>query len=93
VAAVVARVLGRGTRGALAFTSGIALGDVVWLTFAITGLAVVAQTFQGVFLAVKYVGAAYLLWLAWKLWTAPARPAEVAAIAATPRARGRAGCS
>jgi threonine/homoserine/homoserine lactone efflux protein len=81
VAAVVARVLGRGTRGALAFTSGIALGDVVWLTFAITGLAVVAQTFQGVFLAVKYVGAAYLLWLAWKLWTAPARPAEVAAIA------------
>lgn len=79
-AAVVARVLGRGTRGALAFTSGIAIGDVVWLTFAITGLAVVAQTFQGVFLAVKYVGAAYLLWLAWKLWTSPVRAEEVEAV-------------
>ena len=80
VAAIVARVLGRGTRGALAFTSGIALGDVVWLTFAITGLTVVAQTFQGVFLAIKYVGAAYLLWLAWRLWTAPVHAGEVEAV-------------
>ncbi|KAB2914868.1 MAG: LysE family translocator [Hyphomicrobiaceae bacterium] len=71
IAAIVARVLGRGMHGALAFTAGIALGDVVWLTIAILGLAVVAQTFHGVFLAIKYAGVAYLLYLAWKLWTAP----------------------
>ena len=72
IAAIVARVLGRGMHGAIAFTAGIALGDVVWLTAAILGLAMVAQVFQGVFLAIKYAGAAYLLYLAWKLWTAPA---------------------
>jgi threonine/homoserine/homoserine lactone efflux protein len=72
IAAIVARVLGRGMPGAIAFTAGIMLGEIVWLSVAILGLAVVAQTFQGVFLAIKYAGAAYLLYLAWKLWTAPA---------------------
>lgn len=71
IAAIVARVLGRGTRGALAFTAGVALGDVVWLTVAILGLSALAQAFHGVFEVVKYAGAAYLLYLAWKLWTAP----------------------
>ncbi len=47
------------------------MGDIVWLTIAVTGLAALATTFHGVFLVVKYVGAAYLLYLAWKLWTAP----------------------
>jgi threonine/homoserine/homoserine lactone efflux protein len=77
IAAVVARVLGRGVPGGIAFAAGTALGDVVWLTFAILGLAVVAQAFQGVFLAIKYAGAAYLLYLAWKLWTTPARAQDV----------------
>ena len=39
IAAIVARVLGRGMRGAVAFTAGVALGDVVWLTIAVFGLA------------------------------------------------------
>jgi threonine/homoserine/homoserine lactone efflux protein len=71
IAAIVARVLGRGTKGAVAFSAGVAIGDVVWLTFAIVGLAALAQAFHGVFLAVKYAGAAYLLYLAYKIWTAP----------------------
>ena len=79
IAAIVARVLGRGMHGAVAFTAGVALGDVVWLTAAILGLAVVAQTFHGVFLVIKYAGVAYLLYLAWKLWTAPVQPRDVAA--------------
>jgi threonine/homoserine/homoserine lactone efflux protein len=72
IAAIVARVLGHGSRGAAAFTAGIALGDVVWLSFAVLGLAALAQTLAWVFLALKYAGACYLLYLAWKLWTAPA---------------------
>jgi threonine/homoserine/homoserine lactone efflux protein len=77
IAAIVARVLGRGMNGAVAFTAGVALGDVVWLTFAVLGLAVIAQTFQVVFLVIKYAGAAYLLYLAWKLWTAPVSAGDV----------------
>jgi threonine/homoserine/homoserine lactone efflux protein len=79
IAAIVARVLGRGPKGAVAFSVGVALGDVVWLSFAILGLAALAQTFHGVFLVVKYLGAAYLLYIAYKLWTAPAATQEVAA--------------
>ena len=79
IAAIVARVLGRGPKGAVAFSIGVALGDVVWLSFAILGLAALAQTFHGVFLVIKYLGAAYLLYIAYKLWTAPATAREVAA--------------
>jgi threonine/homoserine/homoserine lactone efflux protein len=79
IAAIVARVLGRGTQGAAAFGAGLAIGDVVWLTFAIAGLAALAQAFHGVFVVVKYAGAAYLLYIAYRLWTAPAAPQEVAA--------------
>src|SRR5258708_7854858 len=56
IAAVVARVLGRGAGGAIAFTSGVAIGDLVWLTLAILGLAVLAQSFHAVFVAIKYAG-------------------------------------
>jgi len=72
VAAIVARVLARGRQGAVAFCLGVALGDVIWLGFAVAGLAVLAKSFAMVFLAVKYAGAAYLVYLAWKMWTAPA---------------------
>jgi threonine/homoserine/homoserine lactone efflux protein len=79
IAAIVARVLGRGLPGAAAFTAGVAVGDVVWLSLAVAGLAVLAQSFHGVFLAVKWAGVAYLLYLAWCMWTAPASPMAIAA--------------
>jgi threonine/homoserine/homoserine lactone efflux protein len=80
IAAIVARVLGRGTQGAVAFSAGLAIGDVIWLTFTIVGLATLAQTFHEVFVAVKYIGAAYLLYLAYRLWTAPAEARDVTAL-------------
>ena len=79
IAAIVARVLGRGPKGAVAFSIGVALGDVVWLSFAILGLAALAQAFHGVFLVVKYLGAAYLLYIAYKIWTAPAVAQDIEA--------------
>jgi threonine/homoserine/homoserine lactone efflux protein len=77
IAAIVARVLGRGPKEAVAFSIGVALGDVVWLTFAILGLAALAQAFHEVFLVIKYAGAAYLLYIAYKIWTAPAVAKDV----------------
>jgi threonine/homoserine/homoserine lactone efflux protein len=77
IAAIVARVLGRGPKEAVAFSIGVALGDVVWLTFAILGLAALAQAFHEVFLVIKYAGAAYLLYIAYTIWTAPAVAKDV----------------
>jgi threonine/homoserine/homoserine lactone efflux protein len=79
IAAIVARVLGRGREGAIAFVAGMAIGDVVWLSLAILGLAVLAQSFHEVFALIRYAGAAYLLYIAVKMWTAPAKAQEVEA--------------
>lgn len=71
VTALVARVLARGTQGAPSFIAGFVVGSLVWFAVAATGLAVLAATFATLFLAIRYAGAAYLLFLAWKLWSAP----------------------
>jgi len=81
VAAVVARVLSRGLRGAPAFIGGFLVGDLVWFALAATALHALAQTFAVVFLVIRYAGAAYLLYLAWRLWTAPAEAGDAAPIA------------
>ena len=39
IAALVARVIGRGADGAPAFAAGLVLGDLVWLAVATLGLA------------------------------------------------------
>jgi threonine/homoserine/homoserine lactone efflux protein len=72
IVAMVARGLGSGFRAALPFTLGIALGDLVYLTAAVLGLAFIAQSFGMVFLTLKYAGAAYLIYLAYKFWTSGA---------------------
>ncbi len=72
IAALVARVLARGWRDVAPFITAMWVGEAIWLTMAIAGLAVIAETFQTAFLIVKYAGAAYLLWLAWRMWFTPA---------------------
>ena len=79
IAALVARVIGRGSEGASAFAAGLILGDLIWLGVAILGLAVMAQAFHEIFLVIKYAGAAYLIYLAYRMWTAPATTHDVAA--------------
>ena len=71
IAALVARVLTRGVRDVLPFLAAMWIGEAIWLSFAVFGLAVVAQTFQLAFTLIKWAGVAYLLWLAWRMWTAP----------------------
>ncbi|MCB1385494.1 MAG: LysE family translocator [Nitratireductor sp.] len=69
VAALVGRALGSGLTRSLPMLLGLAVGDVVYLTLAIAGLAFIAKAFSTVFFIVKLAGAAYLLWLAWRFWT------------------------
>jgi threonine/homoserine/homoserine lactone efflux protein len=68
--AIVARALGSGFRETFFMGLGLVLGDMVYLTAVILGLAFVAQTFHEAFLVLKFAGAAYLIYIAWKLWTA-----------------------
>ncbi len=71
IAALVARVLTSGVRDVLPFLAAMWIGEIIWLTLTVTGLAVVAQTFHGLFLTLKFAGVCYLLYLAWTMWHAP----------------------
>lgn len=81
IAAAVSRTLGTGVGAGFAVTTGLIIGDIVLLGFAILGLSGVAKAMGPAFEVVKYAGAAYLAWLGWKAMTAPAVPLEVRAIA------------
>jgi threonine/homoserine/homoserine lactone efflux protein len=86
LAAVVARGLGQGLAAGPAFVAGFVVGDLIWFTVAATGLAVLARSFEMLFLAIKYAGCAYLLYMAWRIWTAPVKAAEIEAAATKVRA-------
>jgi threonine/homoserine/homoserine lactone efflux protein len=76
IAALVARVVAKGFRDVFPFLLAMWIGEAIWLSLAVFGLAYVAQTFHMVFVAVKWMGIAYLAWLAWKMWTAPVAVGE-----------------
>ena len=78
IAAIIARSLAHGFKGAPAFVAGFIVGDLAWFTVAATGLAALAKTAAAVFVIIKWAGVVYLLYLAWKLWTAPAERVAVA---------------
>lgn len=71
IAALVARVISKGFRDVLPFLAAMWIGEAVWLSLAVFGLAYVAQSFHFAFVVVKWLGVAYLAFLAWKMWTAP----------------------
>ncbi|MEX2692500.1 LysE family translocator [Rhizobium mongolense] len=70
VAALVARVLSKGARDVLPFLAAMWIGEAIWLTCAVAGLAAVAETFHLAFVAIKWLGVCYLLYLASKMWFA-----------------------
>ena len=76
IAALVARVIAKGFRDVFPFLLAMWIGEGIWLSLAVFGLAFVAQTFHYAFLALKWAGVAYLVYLAWKMWTAPVAVAE-----------------
>jgi threonine/homoserine/homoserine lactone efflux protein len=67
IAALVARVLAHGLTGVAPFIAGYVVGDMIWLAITGMGLAVLAHAFAGVFVALKFAGVAYLLYVAWGL--------------------------
>jgi len=62
VFATVSRSLSSGFRPALTVISGIILGDIVYLLFAIFGLSILAQTLGNFFVIIKLLGSGYLIW-------------------------------
>lgn len=84
---VVSYALGHGRRYAFATTAGVALGDLTSMTASMLGLGAVLATSAALFTALKWVGAAYLVYLGVKLWRAPVGDAQTPDISETRASR------
>jgi threonine/homoserine/homoserine lactone efflux protein len=67
---VVSYALGQGWRTALPMAIGVALGDFTAMTLSMLGLGALLATSATLFTVLKWIGAAYLVWLGVKLWRA-----------------------
>jgi threonine/homoserine/homoserine lactone efflux protein len=76
---VVSYALGQGWRAALPMAVGVALGDFTAMTLSMLGVGALLATSATIFTVLKWIGAAYLVWLGIKLWRAGG------ALAAEPR--------
>jgi len=74
-----------GLRRPLPQLLGVALGFPAMLVLVALGAAELLQRSTALQAALRWVGAAWMLWLAWQLATAPAPAPEAAAPAATAR--------
>ncbi|MBT9289347.1 LysE family translocator [Prosthecodimorpha staleyi] len=70
---VVSYALGAGWRTALPMAVGVALGDFTAMTLSMLGIGALLAASATVFTVLKWIGAAYLIWLGVKLWRAGGR--------------------
>jgi threonine/homoserine/homoserine lactone efflux protein len=68
IAALLGRSLSGGMRSSLPLAVGIVAGKLLMLTAAVAGLSALVTLLGPMFAALKYGGAAYLLWLGVKKW-------------------------
>ncbi|KUI98320.1 LysE family translocator [Vibrio sp. MEBiC08052] len=67
--ALVARSVSGGAITGFTMLAGLILGDLVYLSFAVFGLAVIAHHFSTLFTLISWASSLYLAWLAWQFIT------------------------
>jgi threonine/homoserine/homoserine lactone efflux protein len=90
---VIGYALADGPRSAWRTVPGVMGGDATAVSFSLLGLGALLATSAALFGALKWIGAAYLVYLGVRLWRAPLPDAAAEAHAAAPRTDGRAGTS
>lgn len=73
---VISYALGHGRKAGTATVAGVALGDFTAMTASMLGLGALLATSASLFTVLKWVGAAYLIYLGIKLWRAPVLGAQ-----------------
>lgn len=71
---VISQALAHGRRIALASVAGVGLGDLVASSLSIIGVGTILAASAAAFDGVKWVGAAYLVWIGIRMWRTPVTP-------------------
>ncbi|MCB2174001.1 LysE family translocator [bacterium] len=80
VFATISKALSSGFKNTVPFIKGILLGDLILFLLAIYGLAAIAETFNALFLLIRYLGSGYLIWLGIKFFRSPPGNVDTATI-------------
>ena len=65
---VMSYAMSQGRRVAVASAAGVAAGDALAMTASLAGLGALVLTSATLFVALKWIGAAYLIWMGVRLW-------------------------
>ncbi|HAX75696.1 MAG TPA: hypothetical protein DCY88_07655 [Cyanobacteria bacterium UBA11372] len=76
VLAVTTRAAASGFIHGVFATIGIVLGDIIFIIIAIWGLSFLAETMGNLFVLIKYIGGAYLIWLGIRLCRSKSQEVE-----------------
>ena len=68
---VITQALAHGRKVALASVIGVGLGDLLATSLSIAGAGALLAASASLFQVLKFVGAAYLIWIGYKMWRTP----------------------
>jgi threonine/homoserine/homoserine lactone efflux protein len=74
---VISQALAHGRQVALASVAGVGLGDLLAATLSLLGVGTVLAASATAFTVIKWIGAAYLVWISIGMWCTPVTPPDM----------------
>ena len=74
-----------GFKTAVALAFGFGMGALLWATAAMAGLAILFEIVPSLFIGMKLIGAAFLMWIAYQMWRHASQPMDMTAASEKPR--------
>lgn len=81
---VISQALAHGHRVAFASVIGVGLGDLAAASLSLIGVGTILAASATAFLLVKWIGAAYLIWIGMGMWRSAITPPAIDGVSAEP---------